>query len=176
MTGELCVRPWVVDEVIVGSGAETAEFGGDTCSRAFPTCIRSSSMVPGRDCGREPDAGSMTQISGCRVPSRLESGRIKNIFSRCMKPSPIFHRSGANVSMGCDFWGSDLSKTGHAISRQRERTNDSKYSSTFFATSYASVLRVIGLWFFFQSIVGIFCRGQCVTIQPERTFLPELNY
>ena len=80
------------------------------------------------------------------------------------------------MSMGCDFWGLDLSKAGHTISRQRERTIDSKYSSSFFATSHASVLRVIGLWFFFRSIVGIFYSGQCVTTQPGRAFLPEVNH
>ena len=44
-------------------------------------------------------AGSITQISGCHDPFETESSRTKNIFSRRMNPSPIFHFLGVDSPM-----------------------------------------------------------------------------
>ena len=56
--------------------------------------------------------GSITQISGCQDPFETESSRTKNIFSRRMNPSPIFHFLGVDsptVYGSC--CGSSLSNT-----------------------------------------------------------------
>jgi len=52
----------------------------------------------------------MTHISGCHDPFETESSRTKNIFSRRMNPSPIFHRRGSLVEYGF-CCGSALSNT-----------------------------------------------------------------
>ena len=59
--------------------------------------------------------GSTTQISGCQDPLETDSSRTKNILSRCMNPSPIFHCSGVNWSMVCDLCGLVLSNPRRAI-------------------------------------------------------------
>ena len=59
-------------------------------------------------------AGSTTQISGCHDPFETESSLTKNIFSRRMNPSPIFHFLGVDsptVYGSC--CGSRLSNIGH---------------------------------------------------------------
>jgi len=58
--------------------------------------------------------GSITQISGCQEPFETESSRTKNIFSRRMNPSPIFHFLGVDSPMvygSC--CGPVLSNAGH---------------------------------------------------------------
>jgi len=151
----------VVDEVVVGTGTETVELGGDL-SCPLPSCTRSSLVVIAPDTGvggRAPGAGSRTQISGRQ--DALETGlrRTRDIFSRHMNPWPILQRSEVDASIGRDTWGSVLSNAGHAISRQHELTVDSKYRSTFFAISYASLLRVIGSRLFIKLMVEIFYRS-----------------
>ena len=153
--------PMVVDAVIVGTGAETVELGGDL-SCPLPSCTRSSLVVITPDTGvgdRALGAGSRTQISGCQDALETELRRTRDIFSRCMNPWPILQRSEVDASIGCDTCRSVLSNAGHAISRQHELTVDFKYRSTFFATSYASLLRVIGSRFFLQLMVEIFYRS-----------------
>jgi len=59
--------------------------------------------------------GSMTQISGCQDPFETESSRTRNIFSRRMNPSPIFHRLGLGSPTGYGLCcGSVLSNTRRA--------------------------------------------------------------
>ena len=65
---------------------------------------------------------------------------------------------------------------GHVVSPWGELTTiESKYCLTFFATWYASPLRVIGSWSLFQNVVEISCRCQYVTIQLGQAFLPGID-
>ena len=52
-------------------------------------CICQSNQVIHRNF--QYDVGPATQISGCQEPLETDSSRTKNILSRCMNPSLIFH-------------------------------------------------------------------------------------
>ena len=107
--------------------------------------------------------GSKTKISGCQDPLETDSSRTRNIFSRRMNPSPIFHGVDPHDPC-CD---SVLSKTIRAIWPRHELTAiESKYCLSFLATWYASSPRVIGSRPLFQRVVEIFCRSQRMVIQP----------
>ena len=64
--------------------------------------------------------------------------------ARRMEPSPIFHCLSADFSMGYPY-GSVLSNGVHEFPSGCKRTViESRYRLSFLATSYASLLRVIG--------------------------------
>jgi len=52
--------------------------------------------------------GSMIQISGWKDPFETDSSLTKNIWSRRMNPSPIFHRLSVDTSMAYDICSSVL--------------------------------------------------------------------
>ena len=80
--------PGVVNTVAVGTGAKTAELGGDL-SCPLPSFTLSSLVAIAHGIGvgdRTPGTESWTQISGCQDPLETESRRTKNIFSKHINP------------------------------------------------------------------------------------------
>lgn len=160
----------VVTTVVVGSGSRPQNSMGVPAALSPAGCIWCSFVVVGAGSGNcsgipngsgtpipisKCDAGfqyGFTRISGCQSPLETGLRQTKNIFSRPMNPSPILQNPGA---MGCDSWESVLSNTRRGISQQRGLATDSKYRPTLLATSYASLLRVIGSRFLFRRLVEI---------------------